>query len=429
MTTTSKPGPKPVKIAPVKPKPGAAKLSAEALLRTIRDRHVDVKEGDMSFIYGDPDNKNFTEPKMWFPTGLRLMDAILGNGGFGSGRVCEVYGPNKTAKSEFAQTCLETFLNTFPTGIGFYFDQEQAVDEKKRCRVPVFKSGRMSWEWSPYAERLFGKVISMVEDVAATAPNTPIFIVVDSLAGLETKEEMDKGLDEVASRAAIARLLSRTFRKLKPVLQCTNTFLMILNQIRHQMNQPSFVDDESPGGEALKFWADYRIKTSPAGSFYFKPNAADDDNPLPPDGLKVAFKTIKNKLAPPLRRIVLPVLFAPKMGSRSGLSDIWGTFEHLNKVVKAFKVAGGRYFMEVPNPVTPSGPPDKVSFARHEWPMFLAENPDVVKSHMDRWTKAVMMEEGAEDIEDVEDTDFAGPKIVMASDSPRKSLLPPAKAA
>lgn len=396
---TKKPAPKPSAKKPAKKE----KLTPGQLLKTIRDKHHDADKGDMSYIKGDSTEEEFTAPAVYYPTGLTLIDTIIGNGGFGSGRICEVYGPNKTGKSELVHKAVEAFLVRFRDGLAMYWDQEQAADDKKKKDIPIFNSGRLSWEYAANAERLFGKMINIVNDINLTAPDTPIFLVVDSLAALETAEEAKMAVDKKGMMGPIAQLMSRVLRKLKPMLVTTNTFLLIVNQIRHRPNQPAFVDDESPGGEALKFWADYRIKTSPGGSFWFK-KAAEGQPSIPPDGLLCKFKTVKNKLAPPLRTVTIPLLFAKRFGCPSGLSDVWGIFNTLQQA-KIIGVKGNRFVVK-----DEKGEPLGESFMKSEWPMVWLDpvTRAVIQPAYDRWARALMLQSD-ESIEDVTDMDMTGP--------------------
>lgn len=382
-----------------------AVVDSAALLRTIRDKFHDSSKGDMSYIEGDAQSERFTSPKLYYSTGLELVDTILGNGGFGSGRIVEIFGPNKTGKTELAHKTLETFINTYPTGIAFYWDQEMAVDDKKKALIPAFRSGRISWEWAPTAERLFGKMISMCNMIAESSPDTPILLIIDSLAALETMSESKAAVDKKSVMGPLAAVMSRVLKKIRPMLANTSATLIVINQIRHKAPEAGQgfgggPDEESPGGEALKFWADYRIKTSAAGNFFYKPPKNDDDNPGPPDGFKCRFRTLKNKLAPPLRNVVLPLAFAPRFGCPSGLSDVWSVFMQFN-AAKVMTARGGRYYLK-----DAEGKQVGEPFLRTDWPRIWM-NPEtkaLAQPLLDRWKDALMLR-SEESIEDVEDTD------------------------
>jgi recombination protein RecA len=309
---------------------------------------------------------------------------------------------------------VEHFLNSQRKGLAFYWDQEQAVDDAKRQKIEAFRSKRVSWEYGVTAERIFDRIIKMCKEIAATASDTPILLALDSLAALETEDEYKMAVNKKGMMGPLAQLMSRVLRKLKPILQETNALLVITNQIRHRPGQMAFQDDESPGGEALKFWADYRIKTSPMGQYRFAMKGADVDDDddgdgtgskqrPPPDGLLIKFKTVKNKLAPPLRTITMPMLFAPRHGSPAGLSEVWSLFDHLKKVTKNITVKSGRHYVKLLG--ADKAVVEEVSFTRGEWPALLFEKRALLMPHVDRWLAATMME-GNETVGEVEDHDF-----------------------
>lgn len=333
---------------------------------------------------------DFSEPKFWYPSGLQVLDRILGNGGLASGRITEIYGPNRTAKSELSQKFVFEFLTRFPDGIVLYFDQEQALDSKKLVHIKEAGGDRFQPMFAVSAEKLFATLEKMLKFINDSNPNVPILIVVDSLAALRTEAEIDGQLTDLHI-APIARVMSRAFPRIKPILQATAAHLIIINQIRHKPGQQAHQDDESPGGEALKFWADYRIKTQNFGQYQFsKPKAGEAKTP--PDGILIGYKTIKNKMAPPLRQCQVPVLFNAVGEPMSGLSDVWSVYDLLKKTTGDIKVAGGKSFLTLRDETGKNIGKLEDSFDRFEWPMIYG-NPQhrvSVGNCLDRWTRAIM---------------------------------------
>lgn len=322
----------------------APKQAAHEILRGL----VDGGESDeLSFVCGSDDDA-FVAPKHYYNTGLTLLDTIIGGPagdlGFGSGRITEIFGPERTAKSELMQVMMDQFLQKFPNGVGLYWDQEQAVDEAKVKARPALRSKRLGLFYSPTAEKLFGKMEKMLKEIHEKNPNTPIMIGVDSIAAIETEAEHTGDLEDL-HYAPIARVLSRALRRIKPILQQTSCHLVLLNQLRTSMNKMVGDPDESPGGKALKFYADYRVRTSGFGNYRIKSEGKLDPkkDKSPPDGLIIGYRTIKNKLAPPLRDVQVPLLFGARgPGDPSGLSEVWSMFNRLKKL-KIIAASGGKY--------------------------------------------------------------------------------------
>lgn len=367
----------------------ATAASPQDTLRRILDKHDD--DTRYSHILGEGKAVDrFYTPKHFYSTGLRLLDTILGGrgaerGGFGSGRITEIYGPERTGKSELLQKICERFLTQYEDGICLVFDQEQAFDEKKLASVPIFSCGRMSIMWSRTAESLFRSIEKMVTEIHESGETTPILIGIDSLAAMETDEEADKTLEE-HTMMGIARILSRAMKKIRNPLTMSNAHLVVLNQIRDKPNAMAGVEPESPGGRALKFAADYRIRTMNKGQFRFKADSGKGADKAAPDGLLVGFKTIKNKLDMPLRVVEIPLLFRGTGGERSGFSDMWSVFYQLKRS-KLLKVSGGRYTLDGLGE----------TFDMAQWPEFW--NSDVVMPVIDaalvKWQNRTMQREGA----------------------------------
>jgi RecA/RadA recombinase len=373
-----------------KPKKDMAAVDPAAILRKIVEKEKD--EEGYGYVYGDVADTVISAPRYYYPTGLQLLDGILGNGGLGSGRITEIYGPNRTAKSELLQRICEEFLKKYPDGLALYYDQEQALDNIKLSRVPAFRDERFAVVWAATIEKLFMRLQDMLVTIHAQNPLTPIIVGVDSLAALETDEEHGKELDEV-TMMGMARVLSKAFRKIRRVLQSTSAHLIFLNQVRNKPNQMANAELESPGGEALKFWADYRIHTKPKGNFYFHPPKFEKDaDRLPPDGLLVEFKTVKNKLATPLRTVTIPVLFKHTTATPSGLSNTWSLFRQL-LAMKKLESRGGRYFL----------PGLQESFPKDEWPIVCATQKEKVDAIIQPWIDSIMLKEGAVELDGEDD--------------------------
>lgn len=123
-------------------------------------------------------------------------------------------------------------------------------------------------------------------------------IVLDSIPSLVTQSELDKKFGE-RTVASLSGLLTIFCRKIVQLLTRYGTTLIVINQIRDNMDSPYVVN--TPGGNALKFYCSLRIQ--------FKIGAPVDflGNELPvstenPAGYKVTAKIVKQKSAPNDRR-------------------------------------------------------------------------------------------------------------------------------
>jgi RecA/RadA recombinase len=357
-------------------------LNPEGLMESIVDR-IKTKESDNSiFVYGS-EAQEFFEPRYHISTGVRMLDTIIGEGGLGTGRISEFFGPNRSGKSEIAQKTCRSFLKQYSGGLCFYFDQEMALDKKKMDSVPEFRSKRFAVAVRPTIQALFSDVEKMLTAIHEANADTPVLIVIDSIAMTETIQEQKKALKDVTV-AEMGRVLSVAMRKIKPIIQETNAHLLVVNQLRSKIGD-EFTPEESPGGQALKFAADYRVKTLQMGSFYVY-RKKDDDQKLPPDGFMMRVETIKNKRVPPNRFVELPLLYHPRTG---GISDEWAVFTMMFKKEIIGKPSGGVYSLRY----GPHKTDDLLKFTKAEWPQVYVEHRDKIDIRYNEWSKRLMMEE------------------------------------
>lgn len=81
-------------------------------------------------------------------------------------------------------------------------------------------------------------------------------VVLDSIPSLTTRQELEKKYGE-RTVASLAGLLTVFCRKVVPLLTRYETTLLIINQVRDNMDNPYVVN--TPGGKALKFYSSLRI--------------------------------------------------------------------------------------------------------------------------------------------------------------------------
>ena len=190
---------------------------------------------------------------------------------------------NKSARSE-----LEDLQERGPKKV-LYIDLEHSFDAKWSSTLGI-NPEEIDIMQPPDvpAEEILQTITEIIES------NEVGLLVLDSVPTLVPRTEIEKKLGE-RTVAALAGLMTVFCRKVVPLLTRYNCTLIVINQIRDNMDNPYVV--KTPGGKALKFYASLRI--------YFKNGKPVDflGNELPqsaenPAGYIVNAKITKQKTAP-----------------------------------------------------------------------------------------------------------------------------------
>lgn len=217
-------------------------------------------------------------------TGSLVLDHILG-GGFGQGRVVEIYGGESSGKTSIALTAVGNVQKL--GGNAVFIDVENALDPvyAKKLGVDI---ENLAVAQPSTAEQVMDLVQALTESEVVD------IIVVDSVASMTPKRELE-GNSEDLTIGELARLLSKQLRKLVGPASKTGTTVLFINQTRDQIGvfSPYGTPVTTPGGKALKFYASQRVKINKG-----KP-VMEGNNAI---GTSITFKVEKNKIAPPFSK-------------------------------------------------------------------------------------------------------------------------------
>ena len=276
------------------------------------------------------------------PTGALALDIALGVGGVPRGRIIEIYGPESSGKTTLAQHIVAEAQKR--GGIAAFIDAEHALDPEyaKNLGVNVEEllisqpdTGEQALE---IAEEL---VRSGAIDV----------IVIDSVAALVPKAEIEKAMDE-QQMGLQARLMSKALRKLTAIVGKTNTTVIFINQLRMKIGVMYGNPETTTGGNALKYYASVRMEIKRTEG------VKGDDGDV---GNHVRVRVVKNKVAPPFRTAEFDIIFGKGICKIGNILDV---AVNLDIVKKA-----GAWF---------SFNDEKLGQGRDKAKDFLSENPDVL---------------------------------------------------
>lgn len=271
-------------------------------------KDIQKKSGDGSIVMSGS-SKTLSIPR--WSTSIDNLDMVLG-GGMPKGRVVEVFGPESSGKTSLVYWLMSLHK------LGVYIPIEGAY-EADRAKAIGVQDKQMIVYRAQYGEEALNAVIRFAK---AAVP----IIAIDSVPACMPKEDMDKiekSADNETRIGGTARLFSKTLPIIERIIEETGTTLVLVNQVRDNMNAMPFGDkDVTPGGRAIKFYSTIRLKVA-RRAWIEIPNK----NPMVSSqnekvGLIMKVKAVKNKTANPFREAELPFFFDRGFASYDDIKPI-----------------------------------------------------------------------------------------------------------
>ncbi|MCX7025724.1 MAG: recombinase RecA [Spirochaetes bacterium] len=246
-------------------------------------------------------------------SGSILLDEALGIGGYPRGRIIEIYGPESSGKTTLALHAVAEAQKT--GGIAAFIDAEHALDPVYAKNLGVDIDNL--WVSQPdNGEQALEIAESLIRSGAVD------IVVVDSVAALTPQAEIEGDMGD-AHVGLQARLMSQALRKLTGTISKSKTILLFINQIRMKIGVMFGNPETTTGGNALKFYASIRLEVRKIETI--------EKNPDEAIGNKVRVKVVKNKVAPPFRKVELEIMFGKGISWSGSLIDAAVKYEVIDK--------------------------------------------------------------------------------------------------
>jgi len=273
--------------------------------------------GDTAAFWGD----NLWKPVPSISSRSLSLDLAIG-WGIPRGHITEISGPEGSGKTVTSLTTIAECQSQ--GGLAAFIDAEHALSQKFASFLGV-RYDELLLSRPGSADEAFTIVDTLIETGVVD------IIVFDSVAGSITQRELDGEIGKDLY-APLARLLTPTLKRITPKLSKTNTALILINQVRDNMELygPS---ETTPGGRALKHHSSVRLRVKVAGDAKTDPVLGKQV------GHKMQVRVIKNKINEPFNTAEFDLYYIENSFGKRGI-DLKSEIFALAKTRGIIDVAG-----------------------------------------------------------------------------------------
>lgn len=262
----------------------------KANLDTIK-KVISKDYGDILTVMGD--NEDLEIPTI--TSGSIGLDVALGRGGFALGRLYEIYGNSMSGKTTL---CLNVIKEAQKRGLTCLFVDIERTADPKLFKAMGININELLLLRGYEAE----EIINSMERLIKSGVDV---VVIDSVSGFISKDEIDKSVEQSSTMGDLARLMSRCVKRLVPLAGKTNTLLLFINQLRSSINAGNI----TTGGKALSFYSTGRVFVQGSGKYHSFRICEDGKAEGPVIGHTMQIEVTKNKLSIPFKEANVPLIY------------------------------------------------------------------------------------------------------------------------
>lgn len=260
-------------------------------------------------LFSDTDYEVKTDP---IPSGSLSLDMAIGIGGFPRGGIVNIFGNESAGKSLISIMAIAQVQKQ--GGVAVVWDAERSYSKNLNwMRVNGVDTSKLKFlklRPGQGAEIGFDSIEKILKAQAAD------LIVIDSCPALIPQAALEKDMQDPATMAARAGLLSRAIPRIANLADDSKTCVMFIDQMRANMNGGLYGPTEKETTIfALKFFSSVRISVRKVS----KSEKMENDVPV---AHRVHVKVVKNKVAAPHRQGEFEVNYFKGVDNASEIADI-----------------------------------------------------------------------------------------------------------